>query len=52
MQKDIELLRQIRAKEKDASEEPFTPYLTKKQKKRANKANFYNTRSTGEAKGG
>ena len=50
LQKDLVLLRQIKAMEKDVSEEQFTPYLTKKQKKQLDKENSYNTRFKGELK--
>ena len=52
LQKDLELIRQIRAMEKDDSVEQFTPYMTKKQKKQLNKVYFYNTRFKGIPKGG
>jgi len=46
LQKDLDLLRYVLMKETDDPNVPFTPYLTKKQRKELNKES-YGTRSKG-----
>jgi len=47
MQKDLELIKHVLTAEKDGNEAPFTPYLTKNQRKKLNRAT-YQTRFKGE----
>lgn len=51
LQKELDLVRECLIKGEDV-EVPFTPYLTKKQRKQLSKLNSYNTRSKGAPKGG